>query len=122
MKNIFKNTWTILTKAERKRFSILIILDILISIADILSLIVLLWLEQIYIQADAADRLSFLPGWMANRNSIVFIAIFFLLFGLKNIAGYFIGRSHYKFIGDVAVRISRNNLADRDYFHHYIQR
>jgi len=110
LKTIFKNTWAILTGKERKRFTFLVILDVLISIVDILSLIVLLWIVKFYIQPGAADRLSFLPGWLADRNSIVFIAVFFFLFGLKNIAGYLIGRSHYRFIGEVAVRISRNNL------------
>lgn len=82
------------------------------SIVDILSLIVLLWIVQFYIQPGSASRLSFLPDWLANRDSVVFIAIFFFLFGLKNIAGYLIGRSHYRFIGEVAVRISRNNLSN----------
>jgi len=112
LKTILKNTWTILTHKERKRFMSLIILDVFISILDILSLIVLLWIVQFYIQPGTAGRLSLLPDWLANRNSIVFIAIFFFLFGLKNIAGYLIGRSLYKFIGEVAVRISRNNLSN----------
>jgi ABC-type multidrug transport system fused ATPase/permease subunit len=110
VKNILKNTLAILDKKEKKRFVILIILDIIISTIDILSLVVLLWIIQFYIQPVAANRLSFLPAWLIDKNSIVFIAIFFFLFGIKNMAAWLISRGWYKFIGDVAVRISRNNL------------
>jgi ABC-type bacteriocin/lantibiotic exporter with double-glycine peptidase domain len=110
LKTILKNTWAVLEKKEKKHFSILILLDIIISIVDILSLALLLWIIQFYIQPTQSNKLSFLPGWMTDRNSIVFIAVFFLLFGAKNIAAYFISKSHYKFFGRVAVRISHNNL------------
>jgi ABC-type multidrug transport system fused ATPase/permease subunit len=110
LKSILKNTRTVLTKKEKKHFSILILLDIIISLVDILSLAVLLWIIQFYIQPGQSNKLSFLPHWLSDRNSIVFIAIFFFLFGAKNIAAYFISKSHYNFFGQVAVRISRNNL------------
>lgn len=110
MKNILKNTWAVLDKKEKNQFGILIVLDIIISIVDILSLFLLLWIIQFYIQPDHSSHLTFPPGWLTDRNSIAFIAIFFFLFGAKNIAGYFISRNHYRFIGRVAVRISRNNL------------
>lgn len=111
MTTILKNTWAVLDKEERKHFTGLIILDIIVSIADIASLIGLLWIVQLYIQPGGSNSSSFLPGWLADRNSILFIAIFFLLFGLKNIAAYRVARLHYKFMADVAVRISHNNLA-----------
>lgn len=111
MKAILKNTWSVLDKKEKKEFSILIILDAITSIADILSLAALLWIIQFYIQ-PGHNRLSFLPGWMTNRNSVWLIAIFFVLFGLKNLAAYFISRGHFTFIGRVAIRLSRHNLSD----------
>ncbi len=110
MKNLLKNTWAVLDPSEKKRFIILTIPDILMSIADILSLALLLWIIQFYIQPAGAHNLSFLPPWLADRNSVWFIALFFLLFGLKNMAAWFISRAWYKFIGRVAVRISRINL------------
>jgi ABC-type bacteriocin/lantibiotic exporter with double-glycine peptidase domain len=112
---ILKNTWAVLDKRERKHFTGLIVLDIFISIVDIASLIVLLWIVQYYIQPNDITSPAFLPAWLGDRNSIVFIAIFFLLFGLKNLAAYLIARSQYKFMADVAVRISRNNLAHYQY-------
>ena len=94
MKNILKNTLAVLDKKERKRFTLLIILDIIISIVDILSLALLLWIIQFYIQPDQNNKLSFLPNWMAKRDSVLFIAVFFFLFGIKNIAAFFISRAH----------------------------
>ncbi|MDP4264766.1 MAG: ABC transporter ATP-binding protein [Bacteroidota bacterium] len=110
MKVILKNTWAVLDKKEKKRFRLLIILDALISIIDILSLAALLWIIQFYIQPGNRNNLPFLPGWLTDKNSIWLIALFFILFGLKNLAAYFISRAHFIFIGHVAIRISRNNL------------
>ena len=109
MKNILKNTWAVLERKEKKRFVVLGLLDILISIIDILSLALLLWIIKFYID-PAPNRSSFLPGWLADKNSVLIIAIFFFLFGLKNIAGFFITRAQYNFISRVAVRISHDNL------------
>ena len=111
MKNILKNTWVVLDKKEKKQFTVLIIFDVIISIVDILSLALLLWIIQFYIQ-PAANNISFLPGWLADGNSILFIAIFFLLFGIKNWTGFLVSRAHYKFIGKVAIRISSSNLVN----------
>ena len=98
MKKILTNTWGVLTRKEKKQFVMLGVLDIIISIIDILSLALLLWIIKFYIDPTHTSPV-FLPQWLANRDSITFIASFFLLFGLKNIAGYFITRAQYKFIG-----------------------
>lgn len=110
VKNILKNTLAVLDKKEKKHFGMLILLDIFISIADILSLALLLWIIQFYIQPGQISKLSFLSRWMTAGNQAVFIAVFFLLFGAKNIGAYFISRFHYRFFGKVAVRISHDNL------------
>ncbi|MGN6166455.1 MAG: ATP-binding cassette domain-containing protein [Flavisolibacter sp.] len=110
MKKILKNTWAVLENEEKKRFAILSLCDIIISIVDIASLALLLWIVQFYIQPDRANKLSFLPLWLISRNSLGFITIFFFLFSLKNIGAFFITKSQNKFIGTVAVRISRLNL------------
>ena len=99
-----------LHKKEKQQFSILLLLDIVISIFDILALALLLWIIQIYIEPTKSSTLAVLPRWLAN-NPVLFIAIFFFLFGIKNMFGYFIARAHYRFSSRVAVRISRNNLA-----------
>jgi len=121
MNKIFRNTWGALTRKEKKRFVMLGVLDVIISIIDILSLALLLWIIKFYIEPTHTSP-EFLPSWLANRDSISFIAAFFLLFGTKNVAAYFITRAQYKFIGEVAVRISYQNLLSYQLgeFHNYI--
>lgn len=110
MTNILKNTWAVLDKHEKKRFSFLIVFDLLINLLDILSLALLLWIIQFYIQPGKESNLPYLPGWLSGRKAIWFIAFFFLLFGIKNLLAYSISRSHFRFIGKVAIRVSSQNL------------
>jgi ABC-type bacteriocin/lantibiotic exporter with double-glycine peptidase domain len=111
VKNILKHTWAVLDKKEKKQFVALVIPDIIISIADILSLALLLWIIRFYIQPGDHTHLSFLPRWLADKNSIGFIALFFFLFSIKNIVAWFVTKAWYTFVGKVAVRISGINLS-----------
>ena len=112
MTKILKDTWLVLTKSEKKRFRFLVSLDVIFSILDILFLVALLWIIQFYIQPGQNKDISFLPGWVTKRNSAALIAIFFFLFGIKNIAGFLVSRAQYRFMGKVALRISKNSLAN----------
>ncbi len=109
MNKLFRNTWAVLTKTEKQQFSFLLVCDIVISVLDIAALAALLWIIQFYIQPGNRGASSVLPAWFIN-NTILFIAIFFVLFAIKNLVGYLIARSHYRFSSRVAIRISRNNL------------
>ncbi len=108
MKKILHHTWSLLTPSERRHYSRLIVMDILISIVDIISLAMLLWIIQFYLQ-PGKNNLDFLP-FAAERGSTWFIAMFFILFSTKNAAGFLVAKAHFKFISKVALRISRNNL------------
>lgn len=110
MKNTVKNILAVLDKKEKKHFFVLVLLDILISVLDILFLAGLLWIIQFYIQPDHSYSLSFLPAWLANRDSVLFIALFVVFFSIKNMLGYIISRGHARFINTVAIRLSYNNL------------
>src|SRR4030095_12764143 len=110
MNKAFRNTWAVLSKTEKRQFSFLLVCDIVISVLDILALAALLWIIQFYIQPGKNDARAVLPAWLTN-NAVLFIAIFFILFATKNMIGYLIARSHYRFSSRVAIRISRNNLA-----------
>lgn len=111
MTQIIKNTLRVLDKKEKKQFGIFILLDILINVADVLSLICLLWVVQYYIQPSDNKYANFLPAWVADRSSVWLITIFVLFFTIKNWLGYVITRSGLSFISKIAVRISRDNLA-----------
>ena len=111
MKRIFKNTREILTKQERKRFTRQVILDIFISLADIFFLAVLLWIVNFYIQPSSVKNFSFIPVWLTSLKPIELLSGFLVLFAAKNIAGYLIANSHYRFSSDVAIRLSENAMA-----------
>jgi ABC-type multidrug transport system fused ATPase/permease subunit len=110
VKNTLQKTWAVLSRKEKTEFTFLVLLDLLISIVDILSLVLLFWIIQFYIDPGEHAYLSILPGWVTDKNSIAFIAIFFFLFTLKNVAGFAISKAHYKFISKVTVRISETNM------------
>jgi ABC-type multidrug transport system fused ATPase/permease subunit len=110
VKKILKNILWVLSEKEKKQFFGLMLMDIVVSIFDILFLAFLLLLIQFYIQPGAENRLSFLPAWLTNRTSVWLIAIFLLLFSIKNLGGFVIARANFSFINKVAIRISRNNL------------
>src|ERR1700752_821712 len=110
MNKLFRNTWAVLTRMEKQQFSFLLVCDIVISVLDILALAALLWIIQFYIQPGKNEARAVLPEWLTN-NTVLFIAIFFVLFALKNMIGYLIARAHYRFSSRVAIRISKNNLA-----------
>jgi len=109
--DILKHTWSVLEKEEKKSFIVLSVLDIVISVVDILSLALLLWIIKFYVE-PGQNNLSFLPAWLRDRHSLSFVAIFFLLFGIKNIAAFFITKAQYNFIAGVAVRLSGINLSN----------
>jgi ABC-type multidrug transport system fused ATPase/permease subunit len=111
VRKIIKTTWQVLDAPERKRFTGLIMLDIMISIADILSLAILLWIVQFYIQEAPGRFTQLLPAWLGDKNSLSLIIVFVVFFGIKNLAAYFISVRFYSFIAGVAVRISEKNLA-----------
>lgn len=100
-----------LSAAERKKFAWLTAGDTLISLLDILSLAMLLWVIQFYVQPSASGYYSLLPSWMADSHSIGLIAVFFLFFGLKSLAGIWVARQQFRFLATVAVRVSENKLS-----------
>ncbi|GAB2831749.1 ABC transporter ATP-binding protein [Ferruginibacter profundus] len=109
---MFKNIVTVLTEKEKKRFGILILLDILISLLDIFSLAVLLWIIRLYVQPGIQSRLSFLPATFAKDNAILFIALFVIFFAIKNLVAYFVSKAYYTFSSKVAIRMSQQNLVN----------
>lgn len=110
MNNTLQNILGVLDKKEKKHFFILLLLDIIVNIFDILFLAGLLWIIRFYIQPEQDSFGSFLPAWLTNRDSVLFIALFVLLFSIKNGAAFIISRAHFTFSSKVAVRLSQNAL------------
>lgn len=110
MKKIFENTWHIFDKEEKKSFCLLALGNIFISLLDILALAFLLWIIRFYIQPGDYILSSYLPGWLANPDSVWLIAIFFVLFGLKNLGAYYLEKNQYRFNSRIAIRLSSERL------------
>ncbi len=110
LKKILQYTWQILERGEKKRFLRLLLPDILVSILDILSLAMLVWIIRFYVQPAGGSGDNLLPAWLSNHQSTWLIGVFLLFFALKNLAAYFLARAHHRFSSDVAIRISHNNL------------
>lgn len=109
MKRFIKSVLFILTVQERNTLISLIVLDILISILDISFLALLLYIINFYVQAGQPVY----PGWLSavfSPHSVVLIGLFFLLFGIKNLLGFFVLDRQYRFIYGVASRISEDKL------------
>jgi ABC-type multidrug transport system fused ATPase/permease subunit len=114
--SILTKTLAILTKREKKQWARLTALSLVISIADIASLALLLYIIHFYTQpVDAISSFTPLLGksiaqWLFNRSSLILITLFFMVFALKNLAAYLIHSWQTRFVHQVASRISRNNM------------
>ena len=116
MIEILTKTLAILTHREKKQWARLTGLTLVISIADIASLALLLYIIHFYTQpVDAIKTFTPLLGksiaqWLFNRSSLILIALFFMVFTLKNLAAYLIQAGQTRFVHQVASRMSRNNM------------
>jgi ABC-type bacteriocin/lantibiotic exporter with double-glycine peptidase domain len=111
LKKILQHTWNILDRPEQKKLVRIILFNVFISLADITSLACLLLIIRFYTEPFVALHISFLPAWLFNRNSVLLIALFLFLFAVKNLFGYLIHQIQYRFVYQVAARLSDKNLS-----------
>lgn len=98
--------------------SLLIFFDVLISALDIAFLGLTVLVINFYVKNSAVPYTSWLPPSLSNQNSTLLIALFFILFGIKNLIGYWIASARYRFIYKVASRLSEKGIRQylkRDY-------
>jgi len=110
LKEKFRHILQVLAPTERRQFWIQIALNIFITIADIGALVFLLFVINFYINNGISSSVDFLPSWMFDRESAGLISVFFVFFSIKNVLGIVISNAQYRFIGKVAVRISKQKL------------
>ncbi|HWD90113.1 MAG TPA: ABC transporter ATP-binding protein [Mucilaginibacter sp.] len=102
----------VLDQKERAKMFLLIFWDIVISALDIIFLGLTVLVINFYVQGSASKYVSFLPAKLNDKNSVLLIAVFFVLFGIKNLSAYRVSASEYGFIYQVASRLSRRNMYD----------
>lgn len=108
MKYIATAILSILNKQEKQKIGSLIILDLVIGILDIAFLGGMLLVINFYTNGGAATPQVITHYF--NKDSLLLISGFFLLFGLKNWLGYRITRSQNFFFYRVASRLSERNI------------
>ena len=83
---------------------------LIISIADIASLAILIYIVGFYSQGTVPIAFKILPKSFQDPKSVSLILVFLILFALKNLGGYLVFRSQYKFVYKVATRLAELNL------------
>jgi ABC-type bacteriocin/lantibiotic exporter with double-glycine peptidase domain len=99
-------------RKERAKMFVLIFWDIIISALDIIFLGLTVIVINFYVRDSPSKYLSFLPAKLNDKNSVLLIAVFFVLFGIKNLLAWRVSASEYSFIYRVASRLSRRNMYD----------
>jgi ABC-type bacteriocin/lantibiotic exporter with double-glycine peptidase domain len=97
----------ILNTQERQKISSLIILDLVIGVLDIAFLGLMLLVINFYTNGGVST--VFITRYF-NKDSLLLIGGFLLLFGLKNWLGYRITKSQNFFFYRVASRLSERNI------------
>ncbi len=110
MKQQFEKIISILNSKEKQRFFFLVLLDLVVSILDIAFIIALLFVIGFYTKTYQDKTLLFLPAIFFDKNPLLLISAFFVLFSFKNILSYQVTRMQFRFIYQVASRISKANL------------
>ena len=106
MKQVIKDIFSIVTAAEKREGWLLAIADAFISLVDIFSLVVLLYLVRFYTQQVPILPNGWLSGFTSTQHPLLPILLFFLFFALKNVAGFVVAKMQYRFIYKVASRLS----------------
>ncbi|MDP9040767.1 MAG: ABC transporter ATP-binding protein/permease, partial [Bacteroidota bacterium] len=110
MKQLLKDMFEILTRDEKRKLWILALADIFISVLDIVFLIVLLYLINFYIRGGHKVSNKYISLQIFDQQPVLPIAVFFLLFTIKNVFAFIVSKHEYNFVYRVASRISRDNL------------
>lgn len=108
MKRYLQNIAATLSPGEKKRFTTLIVLNLVISIADIAALAILVYIINFYTNPQPPP--AGLPRWLFNRESVLLILLFLLFFSSKNYTAWLVHRAQCNFMAQVASRISQKKL------------
>jgi ABC-type multidrug transport system fused ATPase/permease subunit len=110
MYKIIRKLGHVLTREEKRKLYFLMLPDIVVSLADIGSLALLLFIVNFYANDSGIGRLAFLPSWLTDRRSLWLIGLFFVAFCVKNLLSFLVYRAQSRFRYKVASRISQDNL------------
>jgi ABC-type bacteriocin/lantibiotic exporter with double-glycine peptidase domain len=111
LKKIINNIFSILTGKEKKRFIALVITDVFFSVLDISFLAVLLYLVHFYTTQQQVTIKNAFLFTLINKYPFLPIMIFLVFFSIKNMFGFVVFRDQFRFLYQVASRLSCDNAA-----------
>jgi len=85
-------------------------LNLFVSIADILSLAFLFVVVNFYTPQHSLMNVSVLSQWGIKEHSLLPAVLLIIIFICKSVGGYYIYKAQYRFVYQVASRISGRNL------------
>jgi ABC-type multidrug transport system fused ATPase/permease subunit len=109
LRQIAAHIRALLLPSEQRRWRWLLLLDTGIALADLLSLLLLLFTVHFY-TAPAVQLPVALPPWLQNREGIGLMAAVLLFFAIKSALGYWVHRQLHHFAYNVAARLSARHL------------
>lgn len=110
LKKLLEDISAILDRREKAALWRLILLDVIISVLDIAFLVMLLYIVHFYTQEHRSPaKPHSLISWF-EKSPLLPMGAFFVLFALKNLAGFLVLRLQFRFVYGVASRLSENNL------------
>lgn len=107
---MIKKILYLLSGKEKRRLAGLIAANAIISIVDIASIGLLVFIVGFYTRQQPVTPAAFLPRWLMDHNSPALIGVFAVFFVLKSVFGYLIVQAQYRFVYSVASRISETNM------------
>ncbi|TSJ43189.1 ABC transporter ATP-binding protein [Mucilaginibacter corticis] len=110
MKQTLSNILNILEQKEKTKLVKLIAFDLVMGILDVAFLAAMLVVINFYTKSQQPAAISFLPAALLNRDSLLLITVFLLMFGLKNWLGYLNTKEQQHFFYDISSRLSDRNI------------
>ncbi len=112
MKNTIRAIISVINKREKRKLALFILLNTIITLSDVFSVVCLLFVIKFYTQPFTVDYghpllLKLFPA----KNSVLPVLLLIAMFIIKNVAGHLVYKKQVKFIGGIAVRLSRQNLS-----------
>ncbi|MCC8427171.1 ABC transporter ATP-binding protein [Mucilaginibacter sp. UR6-11] len=110
MRQILTDILNILERREKLKLARLVLFDLAMGVLDVAFLGMTLVVINFYTKSQPAAVISFLPDRLLNRDSLLLISIFLVLFGLKNYLGYLNTKWQQHFFYGVSSRLSKRNI------------
>jgi len=111
MKKWLNDISRILTRKEKNKFLRLVVLDIVVSVLDISFLLLLVFVVGYYTGTFSPGNLPVPVADLLTRYPLLLITLFLVMFVLKNGGGFLLFRKQFRFLYEVASRISGKNLS-----------